>query len=144
MADPLSATGSAIAIIGLAVQSSEILCRFFRSFHEISDDLRHHIGTLEALKAIFARLSDLEKESVGHDLLRQACSSRLKECLLDLKAMEEFVRPLHDELQHGKARKAWTKTKWAGVHQKQKIERFMARMASYCMTFSLDLLLINT
>ena len=144
MADPLSATGIVIAVIGLAAQSCEALCNFFRSFHEAAEDLRHHIATLQALKSTFTRISDLEADYKSHGWVRQALSSRLPECLLDLKTMEDFVGPLYDAMQNGKARRAWTKTKWAGAYQKQKIERFMARVESYYMTFSLDLLLIST
>ena len=144
MADPLSATGSAIAVLGLASQSCEVLCSFFRSFHEAADDLKHHLATLQALKSTFARISELEKDPVSHEWIRRPLSPRLQECLLDLKALESFVRPLHDEILRGRVRRAWVQTKWAGAHQKQRMERFMARIESYHTTFSLDLLLINT
>lgn len=144
MADILSVTGSVIAVLGLAVQSCEVLCKFLRSFHEAAGDLEHHIATLQALKSTFARITDLERDFTNHDWVGQPLSSRLQECLLELKAMEEFVKPLHHELLNGRARRVWMKTKWAGANQKQRIERFMARIESYYMTFSLDLLLINT
>lgn len=144
MGDPLSATGSIIAVFALAAQSCEVLCKFIRSFNEATEDLEHHIATLQALKSTFARISELEQDSTNSEWVRQLLSSRLQECLLELKAMEEFVKPLYDELRNGKARRTWIKTKWAGANQKQKVERFMARIESYYMTFSLELLLINT
>ena len=144
MADPLSATASAIAVIGLAVQSCEVLCRLFRSLHEASEDLKHHVATLQALKCTFTRISDLDKDLIDQSWVRQALSSRLRECFLELKGMEDLVRPLHDDLQNGRLRRVWTTTKWVGCHQKQRIEKFMMRIESYYMTFSLDLMLINT
>ncbi|KAL8729272.1 MAG: hypothetical protein Q9181_005063 [Wetmoreana brouardii] len=109
-----------------------------------AEDIKHHITTLQALKSTFARISDLEKDYTSHDWVRQPLSSRLQGCLLDLQAMERFVKPLHNELQNGKSRRTWTKTKWAAASQRQKIERFMARIESYYLTFSMDLILVNT
>ncbi|KAL9599771.1 MAG: hypothetical protein Q9179_003446 [Wetmoreana sp. 5 TL-2023] len=144
MADPLSVTGGIVAIFGLAAQSCEKICKFFRSFNEAAEDIKHHIATLQALKSTFAKISDLEKDYTSHDWVRQPLSSRLQGCLLDLQAMERFVKPLHNDLQNGKGRRTWTKTKWAAASQRQKIERFMARIESYYLTFSLDLILIST
>ena len=144
MADPLSVAGSAVAIFGLAVQSCEVLCSFLRSFHEATEDLKHHIATLQALGTTFTSVSYLEQDFPDNDLITQGIRIRSQECLLTLKAIEDLVKPLHDDLQRSRARRAWTKTKWAGANQKQKIERLMARIESYHRIFSLDLLLINT
>ena len=144
MADPLSATGSAIAVIGLAVQTCEVLCSFFRSLHDASEDLKHHVATLQALKYTFTGISDLYKDLIDQSWVRKALSSRLRDCFFEMKEMENFVRPLHDGLESGRTRRVWTTTKWVGCQQKQRIERFMTRIESYYMTFSLDLILINT
>ena len=144
MADVISVTGSVLGLLGLAVKSCEALCKFFRSFKEAAEDLEHHIAALQALKSTFARISDLERDFTNLDCVSKPLSSRLRECVVDLKAIEDFVKPLHSQLLNGKTRRAWMKTKWAGMNQNERLEKYMARIESYHMTFSLDLLLINT
>ena len=115
MGDPLSAVGSVIAIFGLTLQSCEVAYRFFRSFHEANDE---HLAL--------------------------DCKARLNGCLLNLKGIEEVINARHSGLQRGKVSKTWNQVRWAGTYQKQRVEIYMSRIQSYYISFTQDLMIINT
>lgn len=144
MGDPLSAVGSVIAIFGLALQSCEVSYKFFRSFQEANEDIEHYTVTIEALKSTLTNMSNLEKNFANDELVALDFEGRLKGCLLNLKAMEEVIKPRRSGLQRGKARRTWNQVRWAGTYQKQRIERYMSRIQLYHMSFTQDLMLINT
>ena len=144
MGDPLSAVGSVIAICGLALQSCEVSYKFLRSFQEANEDVEHYIVTIEALKSTLTNMFDLEKELASDELVALDFKGRLKGCLVNLKAMEEVIKPSHSGLQRSGAKRTWNQVRWAGTYQKQRIERHMSRIESYHMSFTHDLILINT
>ena len=144
MCDPLSVTGSVIAIVTVAVESCDSLCTFFRSFCDTAEYLKHYISTLEALKAVFANIAELDKETSRHLTFDQGLKSQLEECGLHLQAIEKTVMPSYKRLQMSKGDRLWTKMKWATAFQRQRIEKLMIRIESHCQTFVLTLLLLNT
>lgn len=144
MCDPLSVTGSVIAVVTVAVESCDTLCTFFRSFCDTAEYLKHYISKLEALKAVFADIAELDKATSGHLTLDQGLKSQLEECGLHLQEIEKTVMPSYKKLQMSKGDRLWTKMKWSTAIQRQKIEKLMIRIESHCQTFVLTLLLLNT
>lgn len=144
MCDPLSVTGSVIAVITVAVQSCDSLCTFFRSYEDTAEYLKHYISTLEALKAIFASVTELDEEASHHFAFDQGLRGRLEECGLHLQAIEQTVMLSHNRLQVSKADRLWTKMKWSTASQRQRIDKLMIRIESHCKTFIMSLLLLNT
>lgn len=144
MCDPLSVTGSVIAVVTVAAQSCDTLCTFFQSYYDTAEYLKHYISTLEALKAVFASIAELDKESSHHLDFDQRLRDRLEECGLHLQAIEKTVMPSYNRLQVSNANRLWTKMKWSTAYQRQKIDKLMNRIESHCKTFVLTLLLLNT
>lgn len=144
MLDPLSVAGSVIAVVTVATQSCDSLCTFFRSYGDTAEYLKHYISTLEALKAIFATITELNGEASYHFSFDQGLRGRLEECGLHLQAIEEIVMPSHHKLQMSKVDRVWTKMKWSTASQRQRIDKLMVRIESHCQTFILSLLLLNT
>ncbi len=144
MCDPLSVTGSVIAVVTVAAQSCDSLCTFFRSYLDADGYLKHYISTLEGLKAVFASIADLDKDNSRHLAFDQGLKGRLEECRLHLQAIEKTVMPSYNRLHISKVDKLWTKMKWSTAYQRQKIDRYMIRIESHCKTFVLTLLLLNT
>ena len=144
MCDPLSVAGSVIAVVTVAAQSCDFLCTFFRSYHDTAEYLKHYISTLEALKAVFASIAELEKATPCQLDFDRGLKGRLEECGLHLQAIEKLVTPSSNSLQISKADRLWTKVKWSTALQRQKIDKIMIRIESHCNTFVLTLLLLNT
>ena len=143
MCDPLSVTGSIIAVVTVATQSCDSLCTFFPSYSDTAEYLKHYISTLEALKAVFASIAELDQETSRHLAFDQGLKGRLEECGLHLQAIEETVMPSYNRLQMSRADRFWTKMKWSTAYQRQKIDRLMTRIDSHCKTLVLTLLLFN-
>ena len=137
MCDPLSATGSILAVITIAAQSCESLSQLFRSFREAAEDLEHYISTLEALKII-------KKQAPDRCIATKGFGDRLEECRAHLQTVEHIVRPWYSKLKSSRVEKIWTIMKWSTGFQRQKVERFMAKIESHYRVFTLDLLMVNT
>lgn len=144
MCDPLSVTGSVIAVVTVAAQSCDALCTFFRSCADTAEYLKHYISILEGLKAIFAGIAELDREASHHFTFNRGLLGRLEECGLHVQAIEKIVLPSHNKLQMSKADRLWTKMKWSTTSQRQKIDKLMIRIESHCNTFVMSLLLLNT
>lgn len=144
MGDPLSAVGSILAICSLALQSCEVSCKFFRGFQEANEDVENYMVTIEALKSTLTKVSNLEKDLADEGFLDLNFERRLKGCLLNLKAIENVIKPISSALHSGKARRTWNQMRWVGTYQKQRIERYMSRIQLYHMSFTQDLVLVNT
>lgn len=144
MCDPLSVTGSVIAVVTVAAQSCDSLCTFFRSYLDTAEYLKHYISTLEGLKAVFASIAELDRETSRYLDFDQGLKGRLEECGLHLQAIEKTVMRSFNRLQSSKADRVWTKMKWSTAYQRQKLDKLMIRIESHCKTFVLTLLLLNT
>lgn len=144
MFDPLSVTGGVIAVVTVAAQSCDSLCTLFRSYGDTAEYLKHYISMLEAFKAIFATITELDGEASHHFAFDQGLRGRLEECGLHLQAIKEIVMPSHNKLQMSKADRLWTKMKWSTTSQRQRIDKLMIRIESHCKTFIMSLLLLNT
>ena len=144
MCDPLSIIGGVIATVTVAAQSCNRVCTIFRSYHDTTEYLKHHISTLEALKAILAGIAELDREIPHIFALDQGFKARLEECALHLQVIERTVVSSHNRLKVCKADRLWTKLKWSTAYQRQKIDKLMSMIESHCKTFILNLLLLNS
>lgn len=143
MCDPLSITASVLAVVGFAAQSCGCLCHFLRSISEVSEDVQHHVATLQALQETFAGIAALEKDVPICTLIQPAFKARLEECMIDLQDMERFIKPFHMQLKEGRGRRMWTRFRWFSTSQQHRLQRYFARIEIYHTNFSLDLLLLN-
>lgn len=143
MSDPLSLPVGALAIATVSLQTCEYLYRFFKTVTEAPQELEHHTSTLRALQATFTGIAKLEQDIPDKDLLSPGFEAHLQECLCDLQAMEQLVRPFHDRMKSGRRRRHWAKVRWASLDQKHELQKLLARTQAHQSTFSLDLLLLS-
>ena len=143
MPDPLSIAAGITAIATLAAQSCSHLYSFLKAFTETSDELEHHLLTIQALRSTFASISRLEQENANDLLTSSAFRARLQKCTQDLLAFEKLVEPFQQRLNEGTLRRNWAKLKWSSIEQRQNVKKYLARFDSYQTTLTMDLLLLD-
>ena len=142
--DPLSAIASVLTVAGLATTSCECLCKALRLFSEAPEDLHDHIAAVQELQSTLAGIAALEVNTPNAGIITPEFNARLRACMHDLQAMEKLAKLFHAQIEKGRARKAWAKLRWSSEDQRHKRKRYWRRIDSYRMSFSMDLLLLNT
>ncbi|KAG8527903.1 uncharacterized protein KY384_006819 [Bacidia gigantensis] len=143
MCDPLSAVGSVLALAGFAGESCDHLCKYFRSYSEASEDIRHHISSLQALQTTFTSIAAIEKDLPKGFIIPPRFGARLQECASDLAATDKFIAFSQTRLQNRKIQRTWAKLRWASPDQKHKLQTMLGRIEAHHRNFSLDLLVLN-
>ena len=109
MADPLSVTASAIAVLGLASQSSKLLLDFFSTFSEAPKEIQQHVTALHALASTFRGIQALGQQMPPEHAWSLEFESRLKECVADFRAMQLKMEKLCGHLEKGRIRRSWAR-----------------------------------
>ena len=143
MCDPLSVGVSALTIAEVAAKTCEGLYKILRRFSEAPRDIEHHINSLRTLQSTFVAITGLEQHAEGIPLITPDFKARLRECMLDLQAMERLANSFDVQLEEGRIRRTWARLRWASADQRQLLKSHLGRIESYHRIFSLDLLLCN-
>ena len=143
MADPLGVAASVITVAGLATSSCQQLYKALHRFSEAPKDLQGHLATLKALHSTFAIIQGLEQRSLPPEMLSPEFRKRLRECLLDLQAMENLTQSFDSQMGQGRRRRALACVRLSLGDKRQMLKNHLNRLQSYHQSFSLDLLLLN-
>lgn len=147
MADPISSFASVVTVAGTAAESIKILYKFFRKFHNASDQVDQWLTTLQSLSST---LSNLQQSSRTLDLrfpFSSRFQQRLLNCVTQLEICTKEVAKIDAELGKAsssekkkwahKAKRSWGKAKWA-IFGDQKIKNAMRMISLYHYEFGME------
>ena len=139
--DPLSATASAITVVGLLSQSCLFVFDFLRNISDATFVIKNHYLALQALHADLRKIQDLHTKSPSLIELTPQFSILLPEILADFTTIEAKLRKIRAKLGQGKGTKAWAKVTWS-LSSEQWLHKFLGRVQTYHAIFSSELMLV--
>ena len=144
MGDPLSSTAGVLATVSFASQSYKVLYKVFVAVREAASEIEHYVPILEGLQSTFISISNLEKHSVEDcALMTPAFRSSLHDCLRDLRAAQNLVKPAALLLEkEGRTKRFLAKLRWT-ASQRRKLDLLLQKIESHHKLFTLELSLLN-
>ena len=139
--DPLSATASAVTVVGLLSQSCLFVFDFLRNFSDASFVIKNHYLALQALHADLRKIQDLHTKNPSLVELTPQFSVLIPEMLADFTTVEAKLRKIRGKLGEGKGTKAWARVTWS-LSSEQWLDKFLSRVQTYHAIFSSELMLV--
>lgn len=146
MADPISIAASLISILTLAGGTCRQLSEYFTRIARVPATVRHCSLWLTTLASTFDKLKTLGSEiRLYHQSIElpEGFNGRLRECTVDLQAIERRVGRVRQNLGKNRVLCTWTRVKYT-ILDERCLQEFFQRLQMYQSTFSLDLHIIQT
>ena len=139
--DPFSAAANALALLGLAAQSAQILVEYLRAFVKASEAVRQHTTALETLSSTLTGIQTLGRVLPPEYAWPGEFHSRLESCLADLDAIKKKLKGLGDHLRRDGMKRAYARMKWYSLQRE--MQPSFARIQLYIAAFSTDLSILQ-
>ena len=140
--DPLSATASAIAIIGLLGQSCQFVSRFLGGISDASASIRARHTTLQALSASLRKIQALYAENSQITEPAPEFAAQVADCMTDFVTIEAKLRKAIEGLNKGRCTRRLAKLKWS-ISSEDWLKRFLTRVQRYHAVMSLELMTLQ-
>ncbi|KAL8675816.1 MAG: hypothetical protein Q9186_007580 [Xanthomendoza sp. 1 TL-2023] len=150
MSDPISALGSALAIVGFAAETSRFLFKFLRRISSLPRDIHQSSEALNSLQVTLSQLQHCGAQLDPRYTFSAQFTTRLRECARQLTDWANKIKELDAKVtkQGSNARawdarvtRSWEKVKWL-LHGEQELRKFLELMRIHESGFSIELLAI--
>ena len=146
MADPISIAASLITVLTLAGCTCRQLSAYFTRIAKVPTTVQRCSLWLMSLASTFDKLKSLGSEiHLYHYLIQlpEGFNDRLRECTVDLQAIERRVGQVRQNLGRNCVLRTWARIKYTALDE-QCLQEFLQRLQMYQSAFSLDFIIIQT